>query len=183
MRLVNPKNDAPDGAWVVEAGALVSTQRKPAKVSIPYSPPANYVLEAEIRRKTGDNALFICLLVGGRRCDVVLDAQRPRPTSGIERIDSKVAEQNETAVSGSMCIQLGQTVTVAISVHKSRITVFCDGRCIADWSGAGERLGDGNHGWAPASNNLSLYAWDTVFEITKLQLKPLSGERKPGNAP
>jgi hypothetical protein len=138
LRTIDLNLDAIKGQWTKEGRSIVSGLGAYERVQAPYEPPEEFDLLLQCKKKQGQG---IIIGLGNRgRGTVNLDGWG-NTVSGLDMIDSKRADANETSVRGSLFVPEKST-QVAISVRKTGVSVVFDGRKIIEWKGAPTRLGE-----------------------------------------
>jgi hypothetical protein len=191
LQLIDPSTCTVSGKWVrLGNRSIVSARGENDIVQIPYQSPRSYLLEIEGERAVGRGELQIGVVVGAKRCRVMLDAGR-RSFSGISLVSGKEARDNHTFRRGQV-LPDNRPFKIAISVKQHRLSVFVNGANIIDWKGDDESLsvGRGNFG---AKQNLFLTVWagePNVYRIDAIKLKnlndgsvaPLADDSTPNSA-
>lgn len=168
---IDPRRDAVEGDWRLSKGVLTFAGDKEwSRIQVPYHPPEEYDLTVVAERVRGTEILILGLVVGGRQATVVLDGWGGG-VSGLERIDGKVSQDNETTHRGWRFAN-GKPTTIVCKVRKSGVAVTCDGRQIVDWRGEAERLSVVG-GWkVPDEKQLFLGGWKGgAFRFKKVEVR------------
>lgn len=95
---------------------------------------------------------------------------------GLQWIDSKDWDSNETSYRSNRVFTDDAKKTVIISVRKNRVSVTADGRLLINWTADYKRVTPVNAVSNPSA--LHLGNWESSFEITQVQLIPVSGQGK-----
>lgn len=178
LRLIDPKRDTVLGEWVVDGGTLAcTTPVSDARLQIPYIPPAQYNLTFTFNC-SGRHHLSIGLAGPESQFGVTLD-NFPQVgwLSGLELIDGKRIDANETKVEGQLLTKKGP-VTVLCQVRRRNVRVMLDGKMIINWTGDLKRLSVVGFNTVPNDRALFVSAWASKVTVTKLLLTPLSGQGK-----
>ncbi len=93
--------------------------------------------------------------------------------SGLNLIDGKKAEENVSRVNGQL-ITPGKRHTLDYYVTKDRIRATVDEKEFVDWTDL-QRVSMPPIFKDPAEKGITLFVWETVFEIHELTLIPTSG--------
>jgi beta-mannanase len=171
---IDPQRDAVEGTWTLANKVLTFAGDKEwSRIQVPYSPPEEYDLTVVAERDRGTEILIIGLVVGGRQATVVLDGWGGG-VSGLERIDGKVSQDNETTHRGWRFIN-GRPTTIFCKVRKGGVAVTCDGETIFDWRGDPARLSIVG-GWkVPDEGQLFLGGWKGgAYRFRKLEVREVS---------
>ena len=108
---------------------------------------------------------------------VALDGYRGGVVSGLEMIDDKLADNNETTHRGKL-LPLGKTVTIVCSVRKEGARVVAAGNKIIEWNGDSKRLSLRDLWKVKRNDTLFLGAFSTRFLIRKMEIVEISGNGK-----
>ena len=183
---IEPGRDGVEGTWSFAGHMLVSPNATDARLAIPVRPPDEYVVELAGRRRSGSLGLFVGLVGAGRQFTVKLDGRRMpyegcARIAGLEQLDGKPAPPNET-VCKTQGFSMGEPFSIRVTVRKSRIRVASHNRLLFDWTGDFERLSLDDRWAVPDSDVLFLGSHQSSFEISKLELTPISTGRQPVSA-
>lgn len=176
---IDPKRDAVEGDWRLIGKVLTFDGDKEwSRIQVPYQPPEEYDLTVVAERVRGTEILIIGLVVGGHQATVVLDGWGGG-VSGLERIDGKVSQDNETTHRGWR-FSNGRPTTINCRVRRGGVSVTCDGKPIIDWKGDASRLSIVG-GWkVPDDGQLFLGGWKGgAFRFRKLEVKEVSKSGLP----
>ena len=96
--------------------------------------------------------------------------------SGLEKIDGKVSQDNETTHRGWRFTN-GRPTTIVCKVRKNGVSVTCDGQMIFDWKGQADRLSI-VEGWKVSDESrLFLGGWKGgAFRFRKLEVREVSAD-------
>ncbi len=171
LSLIVPSRDSVRGEWDTEADVLVSPDELDGLLQIRHTQPEQYGLELVAARRSGDDALIVGLVAGGRQVLLAIDTAA---MTALGRVDGMPAHQTETAQ--AINVFTGPApVRVLITVRKSHITVACGGRVLIDWRGDFNRLSLNPLWSVPDEKALFIGSFRSSFAISKLQLTPISG--------
>ena len=174
LALVDPVRDAVAGTWARSGDGLVNeTSPGFPRILIPYLAPEEYDLLAEVERKEGIRSLILGFTSGDAQASVLIDGWTGT-ISGLDLLDNKGADKNETMVQGTAYLPADRKVSVQVSVRKTGVAVRIDGRPIIDWKGDSSRL-TLHPNLALPRKGLFLAAWDSRFIIHRLSLSPVRG--------
>lgn len=179
---LDPKRDAIQGDWRMASKVLTFAGDKEwSRIEMPYQPPEEYDLTVVAERVRGTEILVIGLVVGGKQAMVLLDGWGGG-VSGLERIDGKVSQDNQTTHRGWRFIN-GRPVTIVCRVRRGSVSASCDGRTLFDWRGKPDQLSL-VAGWkVPDEDRLFLGGWKGgAFRIRKLEIRDVAvrvGEQAP----
>jgi hypothetical protein len=174
LALIDPEQHAVTPGWKRVGGSLISPAGRDELLQIPYVPPTEYILNATVERLSGGDAFVLILARGERQFSVTLDAWASS-RSGLEAIDERRVDDNETTYVGAL-FPTGATVSVTCTVSHSGVRTVCNGQPVFNWAQGFEHLSLLS-GWkVPVANALAILSWESSFRIRKLELIPLSGE-------
>jgi serine/threonine protein kinase len=186
LKLIDPAKDSVVDRWTLDGSTLVTpAKRRFSLLQIPYRPPDEYDLVAEVERKeTPQSGIGSCsfdfgLAVGERQFGVYLGARDPKTgdatASSLNMVDGGSGDAG--ARYGGIIFENGAVAKIRISIRTSGLKVIVDGKTIIEWSDY-KRLS--NHGYyrVPDSRCLFLGAW-IRYDVTKLELIPISGSGGP----
>jgi hypothetical protein len=178
LKLIDPKKDAIEGNWAFLDNKLVAPGgHKPNRLLVRYRPPLEYEIEMVVQRineKPGQ--LNIGLVVGDRQTVVCVDGFGGLGISGLETVDGKAGESNETTYRGRL-LPLARPTTIRVQVRNREIILTCQERTIFHWKGETARLGL-HPWWAVPKGTLFLGSQEGI-QIHQMILRPL-GARPPG---
>lgn len=137
LKLIKPEKHAAKGKWHFDGEALVSDTTAFASLQIPYTPGDDYVLRIVAERKRGNDSLVVGMIVARTGVMAVMDGWRTH-ISGLERIDGKESDNNETTTTYEF--RNNTPTEIVCSVRGNTIVVTVDGRKIIDWKGQASRL-------------------------------------------
>lgn len=179
LRIADPKRNVWRGKWTLHGENLVSGKGDHSVLEIPHDVPEEYALKLQVVRKAGNDALGIGLVVGKRRCLVVLDAApKIGYLSGLEMIDGKHCANNETTKKGPV-FKNGVPSDVLCTVKRESISVNVDGTSLVEYKGSLDRLSLGDFWKTPNQQALFLGAQNrTVYHISRMELTDLSKMKK-----
>ena len=93
---------------------------------------------------------------------------------GLDLLDGKGADKNESTVTGLPLLPLDQKATIVVSVRKSGVLVRVDGRTVIDWKGDSARLGLHRNLEVPRKG-FFIATWDSRFLIHRATLVRVDG--------
>ncbi len=155
--LVSPRGgDRPQNSWVLMS-------RPPAE---------NYRLELEVERIEEGQGLNIGLMVRGTRCAAVVDGFASiGGASGLEMVDGKPGKSNDTTRVGKR-LPINQRKVLAAEVRAGRVTLWCDGDRVFEWSGGVDRLSPNPNWPVPEPGRLFLGS-QAGFRFSRIVALPL----------
>ncbi len=174
LQKIDPKRDVIEGDWKYTGKVLTFAGDKEwSRIQVPYKTPEEYDLTVVAERIRGTEILIIGLVVDGHQATVVLDGWGGG-VSGLERIDGKVSQDNETTRRGWRFTN-GKPTTIVCKVRKGVVSVTCDGEEIVEWKGDARRLSIVG-GWkVPDENQLFLGGWKGgAFRFRKLEVREVA---------
>ena len=178
LAVVDPVRDAVAGKWARSgAGIMNETIEKFPRLLFPNLPVPEYDLVLEAERKEGIRALIIGFTSGGEEGTVLIDGWTGMVT-GLDLLDNKGGDANETTVRGTSYLPLGRRVTIIVSVRRSGVRLEIDGRQVLDWKGDLSRLSVHKNLALPRTG-IFLAAWDSRFLIHRVRFVKRTGEARP----
>ena len=177
IALSDPLHDTIRSLWWLDGATLCSGRDVPAVLQIPYTPPAEYRIDAVVERIAGRDALVFGLVGGGREFQVVLDGYDGK-LSGVELLDGARYGLNELGWRGRL-FEEGRRVPVTCTVGQDQLKVACDGRTVIDWRTDYRRVRPCHEWRVPGAQFLSLGSWESAFRVYSLTLTPLSTAPQP----
>jgi hypothetical protein len=179
LKLIDPKRDSVLGDWAIEHNALVfPAGRSAAWLQIPYAPPEEYDLKIVATRKGGGGFDFYTgvIVPGGKALLLHVDGGFQGKSGGFQSIDGKDWGGNETSWSDTRVFEADKRRTLLISVRKNQLTVTVDGKPLSKWTADYSRANPVST--VPNPSALWVGDWEAVFEVSQLQLIPVSGSGK-----
>ena len=150
LKQIDLSRDAVSGHWRLEDDALIASGGDwESRVQSPAFVPDDYRISVVATRMPGSPApmqgIAIGLVVDKFQTMFLIDG--PGGTaSGLEFLDGKSWQENETTVAGPL-LQDGVPARIECTVHKRQVQVMIDGRQVVDWRGDAKRLSVGST-WA-----------------------------------
>ena len=139
LALIDPAKDAVAGKWGFNGAVLVGEKNaEAARIEIPYQPPEEYDFRMVFMRIEGVDCVCQILYKSDRQFQWTMDGWTGT-ISGIQTIDGKTADNNETTFNGKLLTN-GRWHTSIVQVRNNGITVFFDGKRIANLSKAYDTL-------------------------------------------
>ncbi|HUY89872.1 MAG TPA: hypothetical protein VMV10_14145 [Pirellulales bacterium] len=181
LKQIDPKRDAVAGDWKLTDGVLVTPEDPFSRLMLPAPPSPEYQLTVVVERQKGDWGLGVGLVVDGRQVVACVDCFDGR-NSGLELVDGKACNDNESTVKGRMLTD-GRPSTLAYTVRRNGVKVSIDGRTLIDWRGDPKRLSMIEEWKVPDASRLSLNTFKTVCRTSKIELTPLSDTPSSQPAP
>lgn len=172
LKRIDTEFDAVAGQWQKTGEGLLSPVGDSMRIGEPYSPPDDYESRVVAAAKSGNDAMDIGLLVGGRQTKAIIDGWAGALT-GLHGLDGENADRNVTRRSGRVFVDERPKEFVC-TVHPSSVRVTCDDKLLVDWHGDSRRFTLGCE--VPDELGLFLGAWKTQFVVSKFELRPLPPE-------
>jgi formylglycine-generating enzyme required for sulfatase activity/serine/threonine protein kinase len=135
------------GKWERLKSSLLAVAGEYDEIQVPYEPPEEYRLEITAERVAGRNDFQVGIYFPKGQCFIVFDGWGGQ-ISGINGVDGKLANENETTYKGSVFAEARPTHLI-VTVRKNHIQVTANGEQIIDWSGDESRLTLRQLKWAP----------------------------------
>jgi len=177
LALVDLTRDRVHGDWTYDGKTLTGIHTNfPARVQIPYEPPAEYDLTLVVERIEGYAPIHIGLVRESVQFYAAID-DFGGAGAGLGRIDGNLSSKNETWIPGRLLTN-NKPATILCSVRKDEIAVSLDGKKLLSFKGGNERLS--SHPDFPMPNRKALYVGSGIasYAISKISLLPVSGQGK-----
>ncbi|MDB5389018.1 MAG: hypothetical protein JWM11_4664 [Planctomycetaceae bacterium] len=164
------KRDVVQGAWKIEDGVLVSPAGYRDRLQIPGKVPAAYTLTvvAERRAESGFG-LLTYLPVGKSMVLATIDGWN-RETSGLELIDNKEGDVNETMTIGSFTRQ--GVNNYVYHVQPNQILIEVNGRKVLEWTGDSSLFTINPQYLVPRAGEIGLAVFGVEWRIESVTLVP-----------
>ena len=178
---VDPAQDAVQGTWAKKAGALDVAPAHCARAILPGAPGDAYEFEATFVRVDGKSDVAFYLPAGsGKGCWLLIDMLIGQ-ASGLDILDGKRGNANETTVKGPT-LTTGKTHAVSAKVRAAggrvAISVALDGRPFASWEGPISALSV-HSSWAlRRADRLAVGADNSTVRFTRVRVRALGAEAK-----
>lgn len=177
LAAIDPSRNAIKGTWAFDRDkALTVGAEMLARLQIPVSPPAAYVLEMDATRTSGKDGLTIGIIYRGQPCHVVIDGWAGG-TCGLT-----ATSQGRSVVyarGSSKFLTNDQRSKIKCTVDADGILVECDGREVLHYQGP-PRWDAWSTRWAaPSKEQLMVGAYDSAYRIHSMKLIPLGAEGAP----
>jgi serine/threonine-protein kinase len=145
LPLVNPKDDATEGTWVLTSeGLKLETPPKGASLELPYAPPEEYDFEIEFTPAATRKIVNQFLSADGRSFVWKLGRGLEHDRGAFEVLDGAYFEKREDATEGVAAkrqpIESGQRYTSRVEVRRGSLRALVNGEEIVKWSGNFSRL-------------------------------------------
>ncbi len=172
FKAIDAERDRLRGNWQFDGKTLISPDSAHGRFQIPVILPGDYRLDFVAQRESGGDSLIIGFPVAGRQASIPLDAFQGE-LSGLEYIDGKRIDANETKHKGSLFGD-GKPHSISITVQGNRVRLLCDDKPIVDWTGDANRLSSDH--LPPYMDRIFLEDWYSQYRLTKIELTPLAPE-------
>jgi hypothetical protein len=162
--------------WSLQGDILVSSLPEPhldSTILIPCALPEEYILETDVLRASGEDAIRVGLVAGASQFNVFFEY-------GKESVFVDTRGENYSVIGQTMryatLFPPNQLSTIAVTVRKNGITVTHDGRLLIAWKGDTTKLSTPGH-----EVRGTRCPWLTVwhhsrYHISRLEVTPISGE-------
>jgi hypothetical protein len=158
----------------LQDGMLVTSRDRPAKMLLGHAPGESYDLEIEMLRRDSTDGMIVGIIVDGHQAMINVDGFPPAGyRSGLDQIDGHRinSPQNPATVSGKLLPE-NTRQTLLIQVRGQHVTASLGGKTFVDWQGSGQRLSVFPLFKTPDDKQMFLGTWDSVYEFTKVELRP-----------
>jgi hypothetical protein len=177
LKLVDLKRDAPEGNIAKGDDGLIFAVVTQTKLNLPVIPAGDYEIEVRFTRTSGDNSVCLMFPVGETSASVMLNGYTGR-VSGLDMINGKSCDQNETTVKGAMVNGRAYTLNVRVSTAAEKATILAtlDGKPFIKWSGPVAALSPSPY-WKPLDAKSPTFGgWQVGITLHSARLKMLSGK-------
>lgn len=148
-KLIQIDNDTRGGVWHWdEQNRLVATRWGEKMLQLPFATPDEYDVAFTAEGVPGIDDLHVILTVGGRQVLLVIDGWN-KSASGLEMVDGKWGDRNESTRRGSVLLD-GKPNRIVCQVRAKSVRLICNGKTEIDWQGNPDRLSIGSRrhaGW------------------------------------
>ena len=172
LKLIDISQHTVSGKWQLANDVLTADASAIGQLELPFAVPEQYELAIDVAGIRGENGIVIGLPIAGRHVVVVIDGWSAR-ASGIEVLDGRPADRNETAVYGRTLFSDKPNV-VRCLVGKASIRVIHNEQTLVDWQGDVARLTFPDAYERPRQSSIFLASNTTAFQVTRLELTPHS---------
>jgi serine/threonine protein kinase len=182
LGLLDPRTDAVTGEWTSRGKSLVTPPGTYCRIQAPYELPEEFDLRLQVEKVRGSTLI---MGLGGRHPVMLTLDGCGGNVSGLEAVDGKRLEQNETRWNGAV-FRDGKKSTVVVSVRKGALTATVDDQRVVDYKGDRSRLSMPNDWQTSNAKALWIGSWEGVFQIDQAIVTPVGGSgvllRKPAAA-
>ena len=177
LSFVQLPRDQISGDWKLSNGSVISPNEKFARLRIPVVPPREYdlTLDVELKSKNRD-VMFAMTAPSGHRFGVNFQAYTNRVWNGIDFIDGKSCQKNETKFKGDV-LEHGKVNQIVISVRKAGIEVKVNKQMICRYRGEFKRLSNPSRWEEPDRSCLMIGSHDSEMHVHSAVLRSLVGAR------
>ena len=181
LPLVDPAKNAVKGEWKRHGGMLAITKLIVCgRIMVPVAPEGSYELQVKFVRTSGDQCVAVILPVGSARVILMLSRQHGQD-SGLELINGKYVENNETAVRPGTLVnghEYALDIAVVAKGDQAWIAVRLDGKPYIDWRGPQSAFSVPAHWHLAEPGCLGLGAWESTVVFRTARLKMLTGKAR-----
>jgi len=169
---VKLESDVISGKWVIEDGALVSREGRPARVQVPFHPPDEYDVRVVFARQAANFCVNLILSRDGQAFTLVMHRDG---IFGFERLQGLDFHKNETTGRFDGPLQLNQSYTVRVEVRRTGVQVWCNDQPVSTLRSFEGLLM--NPDWKlPDADALGLGTWDGGAAIKSLKIREVTGK-------
>ncbi len=178
LPLVDQAVDVVSGEWTLRDGeALAGSAAIAHRLALPYKPPIEYDLRAEVTRGQGGEITLI-LSRAGRG----FHFQAGTGFCGFSEIGGRRATENVTTVRPTI-LESEKRQKVLIQVRKDGFASFIDDRLVSRWRGDYADV-TMDPGWAlPDASHLGIGAYDSRAVFHRVEIREISGPGLVTRAP
>lgn len=169
------------GTWTIRPDSLEATGTDLlGQIVLPVPAPEEYTIHIEATRlatpDTSPKSFSVGLVCGKQSCLFALENNSAAGNSGLELIDGKSRNENETTIQAGL-MSIPTPFRLDACVRKGSIEIRLNDRTIVDWNKDFSRLQRPDI-WNLAASNQLFVGTDANCRITKLTLGPALAIRK-----
>lgn len=179
LAAVDLERDRLHGNWQYDGKSLISPASDVGKLQLPAIVPRDYQLDVVAQRESGNDCLNLTLPIAGSQGALLIDGYQGK-LSGLQAIDGKNVDSNETKYEGSIFGD-GQPHAIHAIVRKNHVRLVCDGKPLVDWTGDVSRLKPPEP--LPYDDRIYLGNWHSRYRLTQIKLRPLRGDAAEQTSP
>jgi hypothetical protein len=179
LKIVDLNRDKIRGEWKYDGKTLSSQNTGNATLQLPFAidQGQEYELSVTVTRKTGTDSLYVVLpLPSGKQAMIVVDGW---PTdgyiSGIQTIDNKGANANETSKKGQV-LAANATKQLNFIVREDLVALTVDGREHLRYAGDMKKFTIPTTYSSQNPKAIQLGAFGTAYDITKANITTAAGK-------
>jgi len=175
---LDAKKHAINGSWARVGEALRCNAGKLVCAALPFTATGGYELNVDVQRLEGADGIFIQLPLPKGNCNLNLGGW-DNAASGLEMIDGREANSNETTVSPSKLSEdKKHHLQVIVRPRGDSVDVFVrlDGEPYLNFSGKQDRLTASSVWGSSDRRNFAVGAYMTAVEFSRMRVRPLSGK-------
>jgi|GEM_PF-2421233 len=166
------------GEWKRDGRALKLAAGPFGSVEMPVAPAGSYELRVQFNRAAGRDGIFVAVPAGDHRGDLNISGW-DGSCSGLEWIDAKEANANETTVKPPRIVN-GRNhllvVTVTLKGDDVQVVTTLDGKPYVKWTGRPGRLATASAWNMPDGTTFGLGAHQCDVTFLSARLKMLDGK-------
>ncbi len=168
------------GSFRMKKRAFVSGGQGADRVEFSVPAPSAYVLDAQITRSEGEDAIVLGLFVGDRPVGLVIDGWSQQGwRTGLETLRGLRlnADNHPAAIKGKQLTN-GKPATLRVFVKPDMLVAELDGRKIADWIPADGELDRHPDHQTPNNKNFALCMWSSSYAVEALTVTKVEAIEK-----
>ncbi len=184
LKRINTKRDTVSGEFRLENGRLIHRGGGDRRIYLPYQPPLDYDLIAEIKRvDASDGAFVFLLLLNGKQTMVAVDSYRMQ-TTGLTFVDGADLDsvKNDSAHRKTVLPQ-GSLTQIRLVVRGAKVQIYAGDTRIVDWQGKQSRLSLPENWATPNPKALAIGSTVSQFEVSRLEIIPVRPTIATGSDP
>ncbi|HEX7376387.1 MAG TPA: hypothetical protein VF278_04710, partial [Pirellulales bacterium] len=179
MKAIELDRDRLHGDWQFTGQTLVTPGAEGDKLQLPAIVPESYQLDLVAEREAGSDSLTFTIPIAGAQGALSIDGWQGK-LSGLEKIDDKRIDANETKHEGSIFAD-GKPHAIHITVRKNHVRLVCDGKPLVDWTGDVGRLKPLEA--FPYKDRIYVGDWQTKYRLTNIKIRAFPGDAADGSPP
>jgi len=181
LAMVDPARDTVSGRWRMDGGKLVGGGTTPfdpqqEKLQVPYAPPNEYDMALVVERLGGEQRAFAIMGADPGRFLAAFDwTVEPVPVNGLEAIDGKLSNANETTTRGDFFGAKGGPIRIELQVRSGSVVVRMDGTERIRWKGDFNRLSRPDWWALPDPTRVGIGVLCGEYRIHEWTVTPIEG--------
>ena len=124
--------DCVKGKWTKDDSGLHTTTTSFGELTIPYIPGEEYDVKLVCQRSGNVDMIALGLLKGATPFVVGIDGTVSVTASGLDRLDGKAFNDNETTVK-KVALDNSKSSTILVQVRNTSLVVTVDGNSLIEW--------------------------------------------------
>jgi tetratricopeptide (TPR) repeat protein len=180
MNYIDPEKNTVAGKWSFTSGnaLAVTSGAKNSRLILPVTAPGSYELEVVFTRTSGTDAVVVLLPVGRSACALLMGGEGGA-ASGLDLVNNKPYEDNETSVRPAALFNESKYTVLARVVLRqgeAEVIVTLNGRAYIRWKGPPSALSRAEAWKLPDGRCPGLGSCDSTVIFHKVRMRVLAGD-------